>query len=151
MSTHDDARPDVGATTPTDAPETTAGPVPTSGDQPTSAAAPAHTAAPAEGDAATAPAPAAAPAEDRTLIDPATLRRAPRYGRFAFVGVLLGALASLVLALLPGGGSDLGTGTLFLLLFIALGSLGALLGALAAVLAERRSVRRRPARDALRP
>ncbi|MFC4556303.1 hypothetical protein [Georgenia faecalis] len=89
--------------------------------------------------------PAPAPPAVRTaVVDPATLRRAPRYGRFAGVGVLLGALVAFGVAFL--GDSELGRGTIFLLLLVGLGSLGALVGALLAVRADRRSVRDRGAR-----
>ncbi|WP_127573846.1 hypothetical protein [Georgenia faecalis] len=97
-----------------------------------------------------APAPPAAeepgeePAVRTAVVDPATLRRAPRYGRFAGVGVLLGALVAFGVAFL--GDSELGRGTIFLLLLVGLGSLGALVGALLAVRADRRSVRDRGAR-----
>ncbi len=73
----------------------------------------------------------------------ATLRRAPRFGRFAGVGILLGAVLAALAALLGPPGTTLGRGAIFLLLFLALGSLGALVGSLLAVVADRRSLARR--------
>jgi hypothetical protein len=91
--------------------------------------------------------PARAPlgaAEIAALAAPSTTRRAPRYGRFAFAGVLVGALVSALAAILGPQPEGLGRGTIFLLVFLALGSLGALTGVLLAIAADRRSLRRRP-------
>jgi hypothetical protein len=73
------------------------------------------------------------------LADARTRRRAPRYGRFIGVGVLLGALLAAAVALLGPRGDVLGPDAIFLLLFLAFGSAGALLGGIAAVIAERRA------------
>ncbi len=94
-------------------------------------------------DGAPRPEPAPLGAEQITaLAAPSTTRRAPRYGRFALAGVLAGALVAALAAILGPPGEVLGRGTIFLLLFLAFGGAGALLGALAAVLADRRSLRR---------
>ncbi|UZN02587.1 histidine kinase [Cellulomonas sp. S1-8] len=86
---------------------------------------------------------------------PATVRRAPRYGAFIVAGALVGVLAGLVLALLTADGSgvgDSGGGVLpFLdgqagvrwILALTLGVVGAFVGGGLAVLADRRSTRRR--------
>ena len=76
-------------------------------------------------------------------VAPQTVRRSPRYGRFALTGVLVGALVAALAAVLGPPGDALGRGAVFLLLLVALGLAGALLGTVTAVLAERRSVRRR--------
>ncbi len=70
---------------------------------------------------------------------PETVRRAPRYGRFALAGVLVGAFAAALAAVVGPPGEVLGRGAIFLLLFLLLGSVGALVGAVLAVLADRRS------------
>ncbi len=75
------------------------------------------------------------------VADPSRLRRAPRYGRFGFVGFLLGAVLSL--ALLPLGDSGASPGSLFLLLLLGLGTAGVFGGLLWALVADRRSLRRR--------
>lgn len=71
------------------------------------------------------------------------MRRAPRLGRFVSAGILLGALVALALTFVPGRG-DLERSDLFWLLFLTTGLAGALLGALAYLWADRRSVRRPP-------
>jgi hypothetical protein len=73
-----------------------------------------------------------------------TLRRAPRLGRFVLAGVLVGAFLAATAAVLGPPGAILGRGAIFLLVFLALGTAGAVTGGLVAVLAERRSLRRRP-------
>lgn len=65
-------------------------------------------------------------------------RRAPRYGRFIGVGVVVGLALATVITLLGPSGPVLGRDAVFLLLSLAFGTAGALLGALGAVLAERR-------------
>jgi hypothetical protein len=80
------------------------------------------------------------------VVDPASVRRAPRYSRFAVTGLLLGLLAAAVLALLPVPDPFASAGTLMLVLGIVLGGVGALVGLLVAVLAERRSLRGRERR-----
>jgi len=90
--------------------------------------------------AATDPAPLGA-AEIAALAAPSTTRKAPRYGRFALAGVLVGALVSALAAILGPEPENLSRGTIFLLVFLALGSLGALTGVLLAIAADRRSLR----------
>lgn len=86
------------------------------------------------------------PAElERTAV-PATLRRAPRYRAFAWAGVLLGVLASVVAVAVSGparDGAPLGTFSVLALLAVILGGFGALLGTAVAVVVDRRSVRGR--------
>lgn len=78
-------------------------------------------------------------ARPTAVVARSTLRRAPRYGRFALVGVLVGAvLAALSTVLVPPGGI-LGRDAIFILVFLALGSAGALIGCFLAVVADRRS------------
>lgn len=67
-------------------------------------------------------------------------RRAPRYGRFVLTGLLLGGVASFVAAIATRGWSGLSTSNTFWLLLLALGLLGMLLGALVALLLDRRSI-----------
>ena len=77
------------------------------------------------------------------IADPSYVRRAPRYGRFAIAGVLLGALVALALAVFGTSSAQLDTWGMFLVLAAVLAPLGALIACLFAVLGERR----RPARD----
>ena len=74
-----------------------------------------------------------------SLATPATLRRAPRFGRFIGVGVALGLLAGLVIGLLNAGGDDPNGGVARLMAGIGLTFVGALVGALIAVIADARS------------
>jgi hypothetical protein len=99
-----------------------------------------------EPDPGSAPEPVAPPEPARgptSTAARATLRRAPRFGRFAGVGVLTGAVLAALAAVLGPPGTTLGRGAIFLLVFLALGSLGALVGSLLAVVADRRSLTRR--------
>ncbi len=73
--------------------------------------------------------------------DPVTVRQAPRYGRFALAGFLLGALLSLVLPLF--GSSAYSLRDIVLVLLIALGPIGTFAGLGLALLLDRRSLRRR--------
>jgi len=109
--------------------------------------------APMPDDAPPAPGPDAAPADrsadaapdpDRLelISAPAVLRRAPKFGAFVRAGVLTGAVVGILLAGLvraPSGGNRSAA-----IVFTALGlaCLGALLGAGAAVVADRRSTHR---------
>lgn len=79
----------------------------------------------------------------RDVADPSRVRRAPRYGRFALAGVVLAALVSFGLTFVPGAEEGLTRRNLFLLLLLSLGCLGILLGVLAAMWSDRRSLRRR--------
>lgn len=73
-------------------------------------------------------------------LDPATIRHAPRLGRFVLAGIVLGALVALVLTFVPGV-SALATSDLFWLLFLGTGLAGAVLGLVAFWWADRRSLR----------
>ncbi|QDB80413.1 hypothetical protein FHE66_00185 [Georgenia sp. 311] len=75
------------------------------------------------------------------VADHSRVRRAPRYGRFGIVGFLVGALLSLVLALVPDG-LEISRGALFLVLLLALGTAGVFAGLTWALVADRRSLRR---------
>lgn len=129
------------------------------------ATAPASTAPGSTAPAATAPAAAASvtaptgvpvPDEDELLrvAEPASVRRAPKFGAFVTAGVLLGALLGFVVALVTGssveqdGGPGFisfldGQGSARLLVALAGATLGALVAGIAAIVADRRSVRRR--------
>ncbi|WP_282948444.1 histidine kinase [Cellulomonas endometrii] len=108
------------------------------------------------------PAPVAVPRPEPTeaelarVAEPARVRRAPKVGAFITAGVLLGALLGLIAALLVGSSDAPSDGTAFIsilegegavrLLSALLGAIiGAFVGAGLAVLADRRSVRRRDA------
>lgn len=69
------------------------------------------------------------------------LRRAPKYGPFILTGVVVGVVLGVVVALV-GGGSDgpdgLSTSSLVRYFAAVLGLLGAVAGAAAALLVERR-------------
>lgn len=69
----------------------------------------------------------------------ARLRRAPRFGRFIGTGVVIGAVLALVLTLVsqPAPGAGRGTVLIYLLTFLVL--LGGVVGAVTAVVADRRS------------
>ncbi|WP_152188524.1 hypothetical protein [Georgenia satyanarayanai] len=114
---------------------------------PASAASP-EPAAP-DADAAPPAGDAAPPAEDGPVArvvdvaDPSRVRRAPRYGRFGFLGFLLGVVVAAVLSVLPVGADNVSPGTLFLLLLLATGTVGVFAGLTWALVADRRSVRRR--------
>lgn len=77
------------------------------------------------------------------VADPSRVRRAPRYGRFAFAGLLLAVVVSFGLTFVPGAETGLTRRNLFFLLLLGLGSLGILLGLLVALWTDRRSLRRR--------
>ncbi|MEE6281878.1 hypothetical protein [Georgenia sunbinii] len=77
------------------------------------------------------------------VADPTRRRRAPRYGRFAVVGFLLGAVASLVLTLVSVSDDGITGRNLFFLLLLSLGSAGIVLGLVTALWADRRSLRKR--------
>jgi formate hydrogenlyase subunit 3/multisubunit Na+/H+ antiporter MnhD subunit len=76
-----------------------------------------------------------------SLAMPATLRRAPRFGRFIGVGVTLGLLAGLVVGFVDAGADDPNGGVALLMAGIGLTFVGALVGALLAVIADARSRR----------
>ncbi len=89
------------------------------------------------------------------IATPAAVRRAPRYPAFLVAGALVGIVVGLVLALVTAGDSPVGGDDGGVLPFLAgqngvrwvmavgCGVLGAFVGGLLAVLADRRSVRRR--------
>ncbi|MBD8078814.1 histidine kinase [Cellulosimicrobium arenosum] len=85
--------------------------------------------------------------EVEDVVDPTAVRRAPRYGRFIGVGIVLG----LVVALGVGGSwlqsdaaeSVFKPGVYFTVILVAGAALGAAIGGLWAVLADRRSLRDR--------
>lgn len=79
--------------------------------------------------------------EEPVALDPATLRRAPRYGRFTFAGALVAAVLAVVAVLLPVGASELDTGTLLGLVLIGFVPVGVLAGLALAVALDRRSAR----------
>lgn len=68
------------------------------------------------------------------------LRRAPRYGPFILTGAVLGVVVGVVVALVggPAGTDGLSTGSLVRYFAAILGLLGAVVGAAAALVAERR-------------
>ena len=68
------------------------------------------------------------------------LRRAPRYGPFILTGVVVGVLLGIVVALVGGtdGSDGLSTSSLVRYFAAILGLLGAVAGAAAALLVERR-------------
>lgn len=76
---------------------------------------------------------------------PATVRHAPRYRAFVLSGVVLGVILAFVLVSLvgtdPGGAESLGSGPVFVFVALILGLVGALLGALVALVLDRRSRR----------
>ena len=74
---------------------------------------------------------------------PLRLRRAPRYRAFVLTGVLFGVLAALLATALAPPTGDGRSGSVLGYLAVSLGLLGGLVGAGAALLAERR----RPGRD----
>ncbi|GEA87848.1 histidine kinase [Cellulomonas cellasea] len=109
---------------------------------------------PATPGSARASAPVPDEAELARVAEPATVRRAPKFGAFVTAGVLLGAVLGFVVALITGtavegdGGTGFisfldGQGSARLLVALAGATLGALVAGLAAVVADRRSVRRR--------
>lgn len=82
-------------------------------------------------------------AELARIATPGTVRRAPRYRAFVAVGVLAGLLLAVPIVLLwPGPATELGRGPVVLFTGLTLAVVGGILGAAAAVLADRRS--RRP-------
>ncbi|MCC2316175.1 histidine kinase [Cellulomonas xiejunii] len=88
---------------------------------------------------------------------PATVRRAPRYGAFIVAGALVGVVVGLVVAVVSGGDGRVTSGDGGVLPFLAgqngvrwvlalaAGVVGAFVGGGLAVLADRRSTRRRRA------
>ena len=80
------------------------------------------------------------------VADASRRRRAPRYGRFAVVGFLLGAVIAAVLTQFPQGDTPLAQydpRDVFLILLLGLGTVGVLAGLTWALISDRRSLRRR--------
>ena len=89
-------------------------------------------------------------AEERRVadvVDPATVRQAPRIGRFILLGAVLGTALAAVLALATPA-SELDRSDLFWFLLLGLAPVGALTGAVVALVLDRRSFRARSARGA---
>ena len=95
--------------------------------------------------------PAPSLAELERIAEPATYRRAPRIGRFIATGALVGVVLGLVVAVVassgPGSGDGAGLvsfldgdGSVRLLTALAFAVVGALVAAVIAVRADRRSV-----------
>jgi hypothetical protein len=111
-------------------------------------AAPEDQAADAEAQAATAePAPAEPEVRVADVVDRSTVRHAPRYGRFILAGVVVGAVAALLLAVLTPQ-SQYARSDLFWILLLGLGLVCGIAGAVLAVVLDRRSIARRDARTA---
>ena len=89
----------------------------------------------------TAEQPTPSESELASLATPATLRRAPRFGRFIGAGVTLGLLAGVVIGFANAGGDDTNGGVARVMAGIGLTFVGALAGALIAVIADARSRR----------
>lgn len=81
----------------------------------------------------------------RDVVDPAAVRRAPRYGRFLTLGALLGALVAAIVTIVSSGG-DLSDRSLLGLMLLVFVPLGVLTGAVMALWLDRRSWRRRERR-----
>ena len=85
--------------------------------------------------------------EVRDVIDPATVRRAPRYKAFfwtgALVGIVLGLALSLYLVSSPSGAAMMKPGVYVTVLTAFVTMVTTLLAGLFAVIADRRSLRRR--------
>lgn len=79
----------------------------------------------------------------RAVIDPRTVRRAPRFGRFAFAGLVVGVVVALLIYQLPIDPMT-NARALLVILLILLGGLGMGTGYTVALLLDRRSMRQRP-------
>ncbi|WP_258724614.1 histidine kinase [Cellulomonas sp. NS3] len=115
---------------------------------------PADAGAPVAADAAPASTPIPDEAELARVAEPATVRRAPKFRAFVTAGVLLGAVLGFTVALVTGsaargdGGTGFisfldGQGSARLLVALAGALLGALVAGIAAIVADRRSMRGR--------
>ncbi len=87
--------------------------------------------------------------ETQVTSDAVTVRRAPRYGRFIVLGAIVGALVALILTFAFSGqpaddqlGLGFDKGQVFGFLLLLCGTIGAALGAVAALLFDRSSERR---------
>ncbi|MPV51298.1 hypothetical protein GCG21_15035 [Pseudactinotalea sp. HY160] len=85
--------------------------------------------------------------DDLIYVRRSQVRRTPKYGRFIGVGVLLGALVTLVLAQIgdvpDGGGTGYSRTDLTLVLALVFVPLGAIVGGVVAMVLDRRNNRRR--------
>ncbi|RPF27259.1 hypothetical protein [Georgenia muralis] len=81
------------------------------------------------------------------VVDPTTVRQAPRIGRFILLGAVLGIALAAVLALATPA-SELDRSDLFWFLLLGLAPVGALTGAVVALVLDRRSLRAQSARGA---
>ncbi|MFC8799982.1 hypothetical protein ACFT2C_19780 [Promicromonospora sp. NPDC057138] len=85
--------------------------------------------------------------EVRDVIDPATVRRAPRYKAFfwtgALIGIVLGLALSLYLVSTPSGAAMMKPGVYITVLTAFVTMVTTLLAGLFAVIADRRSLRGR--------
>ena len=87
--------------------------------------------------------------ETDVVNDTVTVRRAPRYGRFIALGVVVGAIVALILTFTFSGepaspelGLDFDRGQVFGFLLLLCGVIGAALGAVVALLIDRSTARR---------
>lgn len=98
-------------------------------------------------DGAVRPEPEAPEVEVEQVIDPATVRRAPRYKAFFWTGAVVGLLGGSIIAALllstPAAGGLMKPGVYFSVTVLATTTVTVLLAALLAVIADRRSMRRR--------
>jgi hypothetical protein len=94
--------------------------------------------------AAPEPAPHAAGEPVETVIahETLTVRRSPRYMRFLALGAGVGIVAALVLTLIFPENEDYDRGQVFGFLLLFLGAIGLALGALVALILDRRAARR---------
>lgn len=85
--------------------------------------------------------------EVEDVVDPATVRRAPRYGRFFAVGIVLGAVLGLGIGgawlQSPAAEPVFKPGVYFTVILVTCAALGAGVAGLWAVIADRRSLRGR--------
>lgn len=82
------------------------------------------------------------PVETVVAHETLTVRRSPRYMRFLAVGAGVGVLAALVLTLVFPENADYDRGQVFGFLLLFLGAVGVGLGALVALILDRRAARR---------
>ncbi|GAA1757471.1 potassium transporter Trk [Agromyces humatus] len=86
--------------------------------------------------------------ETDVVNDTVTVRRAPRFGRFIALGVVVGAIVALILTFSFSGepapelGLDFDRGQVFGFLLLLCGVIGAALGAVVALLIDRATARR---------
>ncbi|MDF9875204.1 hypothetical protein [Cellulosimicrobium cellulans] len=139
MSSEQSPVPDGAAPDPSDAPASRAAGPATGAETP-------ETTATGSGEAATS-GPAADEVEVEDVVDPATVRRAPRYGRFFAVGIVLGAVLGLALGgawlQSPAAEPVFKPGVYFTVILVTCAALGAGVAGLWAVVADRRSLRGR--------